>query len=211
MGGRGLATNNVAMSRGYTPIASRPIDAGTIVRQPARGSLPPVSLEDPAVAVMTDLARVPGVGVDPDVGIEAAMRIMVRRGVRSLFVLDVEGELIGLITATDLLGEKPLRHIHVHGGQRKDILVRDLMTPHSQIEVLSMSDVSRARVGDVLATLRAMRRQHAIAVEEDESSGRQAVRGVFSASQLESQLGTPVSPSVGVHTFAEIKTALDRD
>lgn len=105
------------MSREYAPIASRPIRAGAIVRQPARGTLAPVSLEDPAVAVMTDLASVPGVGVDPDVGIEAAMRIMVR----------------------------------------------------------------------------------------------QVVRGVFSASQLESQLGTPVSPSVGVRTFAEIKTALDRN
>jgi signal-transduction protein with cAMP-binding, CBS, and nucleotidyltransferase domain len=198
------------VSREYAPIASRPIRAGAIVRQPARGTLAPVALEDPAVAVMTDLAKVPGVAVDPDVGIEAAMRIMVRRAVRSLFVLGVEGELLGLITATDLLGEKPLRHIHAHGGQRKDILVRDLMTPQSQIEVLSMSDVSRARVGDVLSTLRAMRRQHAMAVEED-ASGRQVVRGVFSASQLESQLGTPVSPSVGVRTFAEIRTALDRD
>ncbi len=195
------------MKKTYSAIPSQTIRAGTLMRQPSRDSLRSVTLEDPAISVMTDLARVPGVPVDPDVGIEAAMRIMVRRGVRSLFVLNVEDEVIGLITSTDLLGEKPLRHIHVNGGRRRDILVRDLMTPRPMLEVMSMADVMRSKVGNVLATLRATRRQHAMAVEDD-APGRQVVRGVFSASQLEAQLGTAVTPSVGVPTFAEIKAAL---
>lgn len=199
------------MSADYAPIPSQPIGRGALVRQAVREELPAVSLDAPATAVMTDLARVPAVAVDPDVGIDAAMRIMVRRGVRSLFVLDMDGEVLGLITATDLLGEKPLKHIHAHGVARGEIRVRDLMTPHAQLEVLSMTDVQRARVGNVLATLRAKRRQHAMAVEVEAPGGRQIVRGVFSASRLEAQLGTPVSPSVGVHTFAEIKTALSHD
>jgi CBS-domain-containing membrane protein len=195
-------------SADYAPIPSQPIGRGALVRQAVREELPAVSLDDPATAVMTDLARLPAVAVDPDVGIDTAMRIMVRRGVRSLFVLDMDSEVIGLITATDLLGEKPLKHIHAHGVARGEIRVRDLMTPHAQLEVLAMNDVQRARVGNVLATLRAKRRQHAMAVEIEASTGRQIVRGVFSASRLEAQLGTPVSPSVGVHTFAEIKTAI---
>ena len=196
------------MSADYAPIPSQPIGRGALVRQAVREELPAVSLDDPATAVMTDLARLPAVAVDPDVGIDTAMRIMVRRGVRSLFVLDMDSEVIGLITATDLLGEKPLKHIHAHGVARGEIRVRDLMTPHAQLEVLAMNDVQCARVGNVLATLRAKRRQHAMAVEIEASTGRQIVRGVFSASRLEAQLGTPVSPSVGVHTFAEIKTAI---
>ncbi len=195
------------METTYPAIASQAIRAGTLLRQPSREALRAVTLDDPAICVMTDLAKVPGIPVDPDVGIEAAMRIMVRRGVRSLFVLNVDDEVIGLITSTDLLGEKPLKHIHANGGRRRDILVRDLMTPHAQLEVMSMPDVMRSKVGNVLATLRSKRRQHAMAVEDD-ASGRQVVRGVFSASQLEGQLGTPVTPSVGVPTFAEIKAAL---
>ena len=181
------------------------------MRQTMREERARVALDDPATAIMTDLASVPAVAVDPEVGIEAAMRVMVRRGVRSLFVLDVEGEVLGLVTATDLLGEKPLQHIFRHGGRRGDIRVSDLMTPHAQLEVLAMADVERARVGDVLATLRSKRRQHAMVVEVDASSGRQVVRGVFSASRLEIQLGTAVSPSVGVNTFAEIKAAISGD
>ena len=131
--------------------------AGTVVRQPLVEAAPRVTLDDPAVTVMTDLTRVPAVLVDPDVDIEAAMRIMIRRNVRSLFVVNVNNEIVGLITATDLLGEK----------------------------------------------------QHAMAVE-DGPDGRQLVRGVFSASQLEKQLGQPVAAGSVSRTFAEIVAALAR-
>ena len=191
------------------PIPSHPMRAGTVVRQPALEAAPGVTLDDPAVAVMTDLTRVPAVLVDPDVDIEAAMRIMVRRNVRSLFVVNVNNEIVGLITATDLLGEKPLLHLQQYGGRRGDIAVRELMTPHARLEVLPMAEVARARVGHVLETLRHAGRQHAMAVE-DGPDGRQFVRGVFSASQLEKQLGQPVAAGQVAHTFAEIVTELSR-
>ena len=194
------------MNTTYSPLRSQRMLGGTLVRQPLAASPRAVTLDDRAIEVMTDLHHVPAVPVDAEVPIEAAMRIMVRRGVRSLLVLNVEDEVIGLVTATDLLGDKPLRHMHVHGGARGDVLVRDLMTPAAHIEVIPMAEVMRARVGNVLATLRASRRQHAMVVED--APGRPVVRGIFSASQLEVQLGTPVSPSVGVATFAEIRAAL---
>jgi len=182
--------------------------AGAVVRQPALAASPPVALDDPAVCVMTDLTRVPAVLVDPEVGIEAAMRIMIRRNVRSLFAVNVNSEVLGLITATDLLGEKPLQHIRAQGGHRSDIRVRDLMTPHTRLEVLPMVEVAHARVGHVLATLMHAGRQHAMVVEEG-PDGRQLLRGVFSASQLERQLGQPVAVGSVAHTFAEIEAALN--
>lgn len=196
-----------AMERSYAPIPSQQMRDGALVRQPALEPAPPVALNDPAVLVMTDLTRVPAVLIDPDVEIEAAMRIMVRRNVRSLFVVSVDNEIVGLITATDLLGEKPLQHIQQYGGRRSDIRVRELMTPHSRLEVLPMAEVAHARVGHVLATLMHAGRQHAMAVE-DRPDGRQLVRGVFSASQLERQLGQPVSTGLVARTFAEIEAAL---
>ncbi len=135
--------------------------AGAVVRQPALDAARRVTADDPAVSVMTDLTEVPAVLVDPDVDIEAAMRIMVRRNVRSLFAVNVDNEIVGLITATDLLGEKPLQHIQQFGGRRADIRVRELMTPHSRLEVLPMATVARARVGHVVATLRQAGREQA--------------------------------------------------
>lgn len=191
----------------YAPIRSRLMNAGTIVRQPAIESAPRVTPGDPALSVMTDLRRVPAVLVDPDVDIEAAMRIMIRRNVRSLFVVNVDQEVLGLITANDLLGEKPMQHLERYGGRRSEIRVRDLMTPHARLEVLPLADVERARVGHVLATLEVAGRQHAMVVEQD-AAGREVVRGVFSASQLEKQLGRPLPGGTPARTFAEIEAAL---
>ena len=197
------------MERHYPPIPSQPMRAGAVVRQPGLEAAPPVTAEDPALAVMTDLTRVPAVLVDPDVDIEAAMRIMIRRNVRSLFAVNVDNEIEGLITSTDLLGEKPLQYLQQFGGRRRDIRVCDLMTPHARLEVLHMAQVERACVGHLLATLRHTGRQHAMVVE-DGPGGREIVRGVFSASQLERQLGQPVSTGAVAHTFAEIEAALSR-
>jgi CBS-domain-containing membrane protein len=197
------------MQRHYAPIASQPMRAGAIVRQPALDPAPPITDDDPALSVMTDLTRVPAVLVDPEVDIEAAMRIMIRRNVRSLFVANVDNEILGLLTATDLLGEKPLQHIQQFGGRRRDIRVRELMTPHARLEVLPMSAVARARVGHVVATLLHAGRQHAMVVEDD-ADGCQVVRGVFSASQLEKQLGRPIAAGAVAHSFAEIEAALAR-
>lgn len=195
------------MEREYAALRSQALRQGTIVRQPAGETPRQVSLDDPAVEVMTDLARVPALLVDPHVEIEAAMRIMVRRNVRSLFAVNVDNEVVGLITATDLLGEKPLQHIERHGGRRSDIHVSDIMTPASRLEVLQMREVERARVGHIVATLKRAGRQHAMVVEDD-PSGRQVVRGVFSTSQLEKQLGRPVATGAA-HTFADIEVALN--
>jgi CBS-domain-containing membrane protein len=196
-----------AMERRYSPIPSQAMRAGAVVPQPEAAQAPPITLDHPAVAIMTDLQRVPPVLVDPEVDIEAAMRIMIRRNVRSLFVVDVEHEVLGLITATDLLGEKPVQHIREHGGRRTDIRVRDLMTPRARLEVLPMSEVAASRVGNVLATLVRAGRQHAMAVD-DVAGGRQVVRGVFSASQIEKQLGRPVHVGAPARTFAELEAAL---
>lgn len=193
----------------HAPILSRPMRAGTVVRQPTVDGAPRVRPADPALSVMTDLRRVPAALVDPDVDMEAAMRIMIRRNVRSLFVVNVDNEVLGLITATDLLGEKPMQHLGRSGGRRSDIRVQDLMTPQSRLEVLAMGEVERACVGQVLATLNEAGRQHAMVVEED-PDGREVVRGVFSASQLEKQLGEPVAIGAPARTFAEIQAALVR-
>ena len=54
---------------------------------------------------------------------------------------------VGVITATDLLGEKPMRFMQERGGTRTDILVADIMTPASMLEAISMQDVAQMRVG----------------------------------------------------------------
>lgn len=196
------------MERSYSTIRSVPMPAGTLARQPEPEGPQQVALDDPAISAMTDLARAPAMVVDPDLEIEGAMRIMIRRNVRSLFVVNDRSEVLGLVTAADLLGVRPPRE-KPFGGRRGDIRARDIMTPQSRLEVLRLPEIANASVGDVVATLRETGRQHAVVLEED-AGGRPVVRGVFSTSRLEAQLGQPVSSAAAAPTFAEIRAALAR-
>lgn len=192
----------------YRALNAIPLRKPATFRQPPQSHPRRVTPDDPAWEVMTDLAKVSAITIDPDASIEHAMRVMVRRNVRLLFAVDIDNEIVGLVTATDLLGEKPLVHLREHGGRRGDIMVRDLMTPADRLEVLRAEEVRAAKVGHVLATLKESARQHALVVD-CEADGAQTVRGIFSASQLAQQLGEGLQIPERGYSFADIEAALN--
>lgn len=163
-----------------------------------------VTLDSPAVSVMTDFSQIPAATVDPEASIETANDFMKRRGVRALLVTDPG--VIGILTATDVLGEKPVKLALDRGARRDEIRVADIMTPRELIELLSFSEIRDARVGHIVATLKQAGRQHLL-VGERTLSGV-LVRGMFSLSQVARQLGVDLQPTTFAHTFAEIEAAL---
>ncbi len=167
----------------------------------------PVSLDSPAIEVMTDLRRVQAVTIGPDVPIVAANRAMMRNNVRSLLVADERRCILGVITTTDILGEKPMHVVRERRVRHEEVLVRDIMTPRERLQVIGLDAVLAAEVGHVVATLKRSGRQHALVAEGD-ASGRQMVRGIFSASQISRQLGTPIQTMEIASTFAEIRAAI---
>ena len=193
--------------RQYSALPNRPLRPSTSFHRPGQALPPTVTLEDPALSVMTDFKQVTAFTIDPDVSVDTAARVMRRRTVHLLLVVDVENHVLGIITSNDLLGEKPLQCICARGISREEARVRDIMTPADCIEVISMDDVLHAHVGHVVATLKANGRRHAAVVDED-AVGNQILRGLFSASQLARQLGEPVETPEIAHTFAEISVAL---
>ncbi len=190
--------------REYAPLTHQPLPPGARLAEPS----PPgrVSLDDPALSVMTDLRDVRAVTITPEETADQAHASMVRRGLRLLFVLDRERAVTGVITATDLLGEKPVRFMQERRVTHADILVRDLMTGATQIETLAFAEVAQMRVGHVVATLKAVRRQH-LMVSED---GGRRIRGLFSATQVARQLGVQLQTFEIARTFAEVEAALGR-
>ncbi len=194
------------MLSNYTPLQLRPLSREAQLIRPHPQFAGHVKLNHPAVEVMTDLQNTLPVTITPEADIEAAEAHMRNRGVRLLFVVDEEGALLGLITATDLLGEKPLQFLERHGGVHRDIRVRDLMTSRDDLEVLLMSEVLTARVGHVVATLKACGRQHALVV--DTVDGCERVRGLFSASQIARQLSMELEIAPVARSFAEIRNEL---
>lgn len=196
------------MTRDYAPLAFRQLSPQTTFTQPAQHLPQRVGLDDPAAQVMTDLAQVTAVTIDPEGSIENANRVMIRRGVRLLLVVNVHNHVLGIITASDILGEKPMQIVQSRGITRGEIRVRDIMTPYDRLEVLALRDVRAAKVGHIVATLKHAGRQHAVVVDVDDN-GREIVRGLFSTTQIARQLGEAleVSPEVA-HSFAEVQAAL---
>lgn len=194
----------------FHPLPRHALDAGAGLIRTETGSSQRTRLNDPAMEVMTDLRVAVPVTVGPETSIRLAHERMMHRGVRLLFVVDDNTTLLGLITATDILGEKPMQHIQRIGGTRDDIRVRDIMTPHDQLEVLTLSDVLGAKVGHIVATLRACGRQHALVVDREEASGWQMVRGIFSASQIARQTGMEIQTVPKAESFADLGTELTK-
>jgi CBS-domain-containing membrane protein len=195
------------MLREYAPLHSGLLEPGCGFASPTQHLPERVTLDSPAVDVMTDLRSTNAVVIHPDDDIEEANRRMIQRAVRLLLVIDDARKVEGIITATDVLGEKPMRVVTERRCRRGEVLVQEIMTPQSLLEVLDMADVRQAKVGHIVATLKRAGRQHAPVVEYDRA-GTQTIRGLFSLTQIGRQLGATIQTSEIAATFSEIEAAL---
>lgn len=165
-----------------------------------------VSMDSPALTVMTDLKETPAVTIPPDALIDDALERMKSEGVRMLLVVAPDEEIIGLVTAKDIQGERPIMLVREGGLARAKITVRQIMIPQASIDVITMDSLSNAQVGHVVATMRVLERQHALVVEVDEVTRAQVVRGVISTSTLRKQIGRDVDEIMtGAHSLAELQ------
>jgi len=192
----------------FSPLPPNNLAQGATYCQPLQTLPAHVELGDPAVRVMTDLKEVMAVTIGPEKTVDAARERMLRHRVRLLLVIDDQETVLGLITSTDILGEKPLQFIQKSGCGREDVLVRNIMTPQERLEVLCMKDVAAAKVGHIVATLKKCGRQHALVVDTEGPSQAQQVRGIFSTSQVSRLLGTEIQTLEIAQTFAEIQAQL---
>ena len=196
------------MNEAYRHLPLYPLGPGTSYFRPKAAELRPVSLDSSALEAMTDLSQVSAFIVDPSATIETALQKMIHGGVRLLLVTNPENAVIGVITAHDLQGEKPTQFVHTVGVRHEEVLVRDIMTSGENLDVLRMEDVRKATVGDIVATLKRVGRQHALVEDIHGETGQRAIRGIFSTTQLGTQLGVQLeSPGVAT-TFADLAMAL---
>jgi CBS domain-containing protein len=192
------------MTREYPILEHLPLPAGARIGAPP----PPARLtpESPALEAMTDLRRVEAATIAPQRNITECNATMIARGVRLLFVEDAQRTVVGVITATDLLGEKPVRYMQERGVRHHEILVSDLMTPAAGLESLDLQAVSHAQVGHVAATLKAAGRLHTFVTDE----GGKRICGLFSATDIARRLGAEVPTHEVAASFAQIEAALSR-
>ena len=192
----------------HKPLPHHTISRDATLNRPTTNRPVSVSLDDSALVVMTDLDDITPYSIEPTASIEATNDKMIACGVRLLFVTDADGTLRGLVTATDVLGEKPVKYLSEHGGKHADIFCQDIMTHRDKLDVIHLVDVERATVGDVVETMKIFQRQHILVTERVEGSTEESIRGIFSTTQIGKQLGYNIELTTRANTFAELEHAL---
>jgi CBS domain-containing protein len=192
------------MERQYDPLPIGELGADAGFRRPTQPRAAKVALESPALEVMTDLEHTTPATIRPQAPLAGANQFMITRGVRLLLVVDERERVLGVVTATDILGERPMRVATERGMRSDELTVADIMVPAEHVEVIALQDVAAARVGHVLETLRRAGRQHAVVIDRE-----RMVRGIFSLSQIARQLGVSLTTTGEVaRTFSEIEAAI---
>lgn len=196
------------MDNYYLPLKLRRLSGWVGYIRPTQELPARVTLDSPAIMTMTDLRQVAALTVELHVSIEWALTRMRVGGVRLLLVTNHDGNVVGLITSSDIQGQKPLQLLRQTGVRREEIRVCDIMTPTAELECVSLDEVLAASVGHVLETLRRVGRHHALVCEYDRKTGLPSIRGIFSATRLSQQLGIQFQPIEVATTFAKMESAL---
>jgi CBS-domain-containing membrane protein len=184
------------------------VQPGTSLAQAEPWQFAPVTLASPAVDVMTDLTRFKAATTHPETSLGQAEQIMIYQGVRMLFVVTDMPSLEGLITTTDLRGERQMRLVHERNVHYDELTVADVMTPLALLDAIDHERIARAQVGHLIATLRRFGRNHLLVVQGASDNTPRRVRGVVSRAQIERQLGQQIDLTPIAANFSEIERAL---
>ena len=95
-----------------------------------------VTLNSPALSVMTDLVTVRAATIHPHMSLSQAEAEMMHQGVRLLFVVKELAWVDGVVTLTDLLGDRPLMLVHQRNMKHHDITVADVMTRLGDLDAI---------------------------------------------------------------------------
>jgi len=148
---------------------------------------------DPALSVMTDFRERASVTVSETATIDTALDHMKHNGVRCAFAIDdARRVVVGLITAYDIMGEKPMRHVQDTRSRRQDVLVRDIMQGVAEWQVADIREIERSNVAAVSRMLDETQLTH-IAVMETGVRGEQRLRGLLSAAKVKRLLSRPAA------------------
>lgn len=189
------------MPSNYKELTIKPMPIGSVISRPTQ-QLGKISMDDSALEVMTNLHKVSAVTVGASAGIDEAEQKMKSRGVRLLFVTDHNERIIGITTLSDIYGERPMQMQQQNNMPRSELCILDIMTGIEALDVLDMQEVTSAKVGDIVMTLKKLQRQHALVMVDNE--GAKKICGIFSTSQLSEQLEIDLTDYGIAHSLAEL-------
>ncbi|MCB1802365.1 MAG: CBS domain-containing protein [Gammaproteobacteria bacterium] len=194
------------MSAKFSPLDFHSMPVGAGYSRPEQEFPGGMTVDSPALGAMTDLRRITALTVERTNTLAATRERMKKLGVRMLLVTDGTGAVMGIVTVTDLDSGRPEKIAAKTGEDPAELLVQDIMTLRGRIEVLTLDEVSGANVGQVLSSLRAAGRRHALVLDQ----ACNAICGIFSLTRLCGQIGLDIQPGAATKAIeSALATVLD--
>jgi len=196
------------MPQNYNNLEISVLPVATKISTPEQ-SCKNISLEDHAIEVMTDLNCTCGISIAAGDGIDGAEYKMKTHQVKMLFVIDHNENVIGLLTYSDLSGQRILDSETELGIPASEMCILDVMTGIDVVDVIDYEIIKTAKVGNIVQTLKQLNRQHILVLENNQ--GIKKIRGIFSSTQigrqLQVQLNIPTKATNQTATNEELRTA----
>ena len=162
----------------------------------------PLLPDDPALEALTDFANHPPFATTEQVTLSAALQQMKTQKVRSLFVVDKEGLILGYIAARDIQGTKAARLADQLDIKPAEVTVKMLMQHPHEMPTIHFNELSNARVGHIARLFHDLGVNYIFVVEGQ--GGQESIRGIFSISRLSRQLGENMMGDLSSHSVAEM-------
>ena len=151
-----------------------------------------LSRDSSGIEVMTDFERERPKLVSADRHVDDALQDMIIAGVRALLVVDTDS-VLGLITAADILGPRPIQFLQnplCEGRpcRHRDVHVADIMTSWTDLQLLEFDRVASGTVDDLADVFSATDATHLLVIKRSDT-GNSIVQGLLSRTRLERLLG----------------------
>ncbi len=167
-----------------------------------RAALP----HEPALSLLTDLHHSACVLASHSDGLDQTLHLMKRAGVRMVFVAGTDGALVGMVTAEDIQGERPVMRASSQKVPHHELTLSDVMVPVTHWDTVDLGIVRTARLGDVAATMHEHGLRYLLVTQK--KNGKTTLRGLFSANRLEMAMNTTIESDLHSRTFAELEQVL---
>jgi len=164
------------------------------------------SPQDAALSLLTDLHHSACVVASHQDGLAQTLHLMMRAGVRMVFVSGADGALVGMVTADDIMGERPVQRASSHLVPHRELTVADVMVPVTHWDTVELAQVRTARLGDIAATMHEHGLRYLLVTQHKQ--GQTMLRGMFSARRLEMAMNTTIEPDLHSRSFAELEQVL---
>jgi hypothetical protein len=165
------------------------------------------SLQNSARNVMTDFESDHPVVIAPDRTVQDARTLMESATVSMLIVASKSGAFRGLLRSNDVLGPGHVIAAELNGVTADEVLVRDVMRPKKMIHGLDIGELDKAKIGEVLATLKHLGEPDILVI--DNSVTPSLICGVLSVSDISRELGIDFDISSRARTFADLQQVLN--